>query len=67
MCPHAVLHLTPGPHLSACHGSISAKWVLHRRCSTGTRLRVPGASEYCVSKNALSRLIEVVALDELGP
>jgi len=34
--------------------------------STGAQLRVPGASDYCVLKHALNRLIEFVALSELG-
>jgi hypothetical protein len=34
--------------------------------SVGAQLRVPGASDYCISKHAVNRLVEFIAVGEFG-
>jgi len=65
--PHdTALHLMP---VSCSSASVTALQAPNGYfiAITSTGARVPGASDYCVSKHALNRLIEFVALDELGP
>ena len=62
------LHLILVPRSSASATTLQASnGYFIAIASTGAQLRVPGASDYCVSKHALNRLIEFVALGELGP
>ena len=67
--PHdTALYLMPVPRSSASVTALQAtNGYFIATTSTGAQLRVPGASDYCVSKHALNRLIEFVALGELGP
>ena len=69
MPPHVLLHLTPGPHFSA---SVTALVQAPNRyftaiASAGVQLRVTGASDYCISKQALNRRVIFIALGGLGP
>ena len=69
MRPHdTALHLISVPRSSATVTALQASnGYFIAIASTGAQLRVPGASDYCISKHALNRLVEFVALGELGP